>query len=134
RGKPTLVVAIADRDAGDGEQGWWDAADRTVPGVQKLSIISLSLPFFVGDSYARNKAKERIPKQYWSVNLMDTDGKMAKELGLPDDKLPTVFALDPEGRVAAAFHGKVSDPGADAIWRALQGSKAAEAKPAPGPG
>lgn len=53
---------------------------------------------------------------------MDTDHRMAKGLGLEGDpRNPWVFAVDAEGRVLARFHGRVSDPGAERVFEALEG-------------
>ena len=120
RGKKTLVVAISDRNASEDMRAWYAAADHKMPStVQRLSIISLKLPFFFGKDKAQARAREQIPEAYWSDNLLDTRGEMAQRLGISGGTTVWVFALDEKGRVLERFHGPVNAPGADAIWKAL---------------
>ncbi len=116
----TLFVAIADRDAGPEMRRWFEAVQADAPqDVAYVSAISLELPFFVRRSYAARKAKDEVPEEHWDASLLDVDGAMAKELGLPDDEAPTAFVLDEGGKVLASFHGKVGAEGAAAIFEAL---------------
>lgn len=123
-GKPTLLVAITDKNAGDEMQHWFDAADTHAPAsVQRESIISLHLPFFVGIGTLRHRVRPRVPKQFWDDTLVDRDGDLAQTLGLASSREPYVFALDAHGRVLALVHGKADSPDAARIWSSLDGSK-----------
>ena len=116
---PTLLVAITDRDAGDAMQAWFDEADRRAPKAQRLSVISVGVPFFVSDDYARAKAREKVPEKWRSRSLFDSEKGMAKALGLGSDEKPWAFVVDPGGKVLARAHGAPDDPAAAAIWDAL---------------
>ncbi|MBN8468691.1 hypothetical protein JYJ95_19435 [Corallococcus exiguus] len=121
KGRPTLLVVITDKDAGDQMRGWFDAADQHVPdSVHRQSLIALKLPFFVSEGTARGKAKGQVPKDYWKDTWLDKSGGMAKALGLSSSDTPYVLALDAEGRVLASVHAKVDSPEARAIWSALR--------------
>jgi len=125
QGQRTLLVAITDKNAGDEMQRWFDAADAHAPAsVQRESIISLRLPFFVSLGTARNPARPKVPRQYWDDTLMDRDGALARTLGLASSKAPYVFALDEHGRVLASAHGTPDSPEAQRIWSSLSGARA----------
>jgi hypothetical protein len=117
-GRRTMVVAIADRDGADAMRAWFFASrDRVPASVSRESLISLHLPFFISTSYARGKAREQVPEQFWRATLLDRGG-MAKQLGL-DGEVPYVFALDENGRIMAVVHDTVDSRAAQNIWRAL---------------
>ncbi|MHA7629120.1 hypothetical protein [Corallococcus sp. M7] len=121
KGRPTLLVVITDKDAGDQMRGWFDAADQHVAdSVHRQSLITLKLPFFVSEGAARGKAKNQVPQAFWKDTWMDKNGDMAKALGLSSSDTPYVLALDAEGRVLASVHAAVDSPEARAIWSALR--------------
>ncbi|MBN9687250.1 MULTISPECIES: hypothetical protein [unclassified Corallococcus] len=120
-GRPTLLVVITDKDAGDRMRGWFDAADAHVAdSVHRQSLITLKLPFFVSEGAARGKAKNQVPQAFWKDTWMDKNGGMAKALGLSPSDTPYVLALDAQGRVVASVHATVDSPEARAIWSALR--------------
>ena len=116
---PTLLVAIADRDAGDAMRAWFAAAATRAPQANQVSIISIDKPFFVSDSYARSRAREQVPRAYWHASLFDTDHGIAKKLGLEGGKVPYAFAVSGDGRVVASVQGKPDSPNAEQLWGAL---------------
>jgi hypothetical protein len=125
RGAPTLVVAITERGAGDAMRAWFVGAQKRAPAVRQKGLISVSVPFFVSDSYARDKAREKIPKQYWHDNLFDSHLGIAKILGLSESDVPWVFVLDAEGRVVAAAHSLAEPASANAVWKSLEEASSA---------
>jgi len=116
---PTLLVAITDRKAGDAMHAWFDEADRRAPRAQRVSIISVGVPFFVSDAYARSKARDNVPEKWRSRSLFDSEKGMARALRLGSGTTPWVFVVDPAGRVLARVHGTPADPAAARIWEAL---------------
>ncbi|GMU08881.1 hypothetical protein [Corallococcus caeni] len=120
KGRPTLLVVITDKDAGDKMRGWFDAADKHMEdSVHRQSIITLKLPFFVSEGSARGKAKGQVPQTYWKDTWLDKNGGMAKALGLASSDTPYVLALDAQGRVVASVHATADSPEARTIWSAL---------------
>ncbi len=119
---PTLLVAIANREAGEAMRAWFSAAVARAPQANQVSIISIGKPFFISDAYARSKAREHVPRAHWHASLFDTDHSMAKELGLGEDEVPYAFAVSEDGRVLASVRGKPSSPQAEQLWTALNRS------------
>ena len=120
-GRRVLVVAITERGAADAMRAWYAAAaSRIPPGVAELSILSLHIPFFVSTAYARSRAREEVPEQYWHDTLLDR-GDMAAALGLRASATPYVYAIDEHGRVLARVHLETTAPGAQVIWKTLSG-------------
>jgi hypothetical protein len=129
-GKPTLLVAITDKNAGEEMRRWFEAADQHAPGsVQRESIISLNLPFFVGTGTVRRRVQEQVPRPFWDDTLLDRNGALADTLGLGSSEEPFVFALDARGRVLALVNGKADSPQASRIWSSLNKTPAANTSP-----
>jgi hypothetical protein len=125
QGKRTLLVAITDKNAGDGMRHWFEAADTHAPeSVQRESIISIHVPFFVGMATVRDRVQAQVPRPFWDDTLLDRNGAMADTLGLASSKQPYVFALDEHGRVLASAHGPPDSPEAQRIWSSLSGTRA----------
>ncbi len=123
RGQRVLLVAITEQHAGDEMRRWFDAASARLPEeVHRASILSLDLPFFVSTGLARDRAKEQVPRQFWSDTWLDKDGEMARTLMLATSRQPYVLALDEEGQVLAGIHGTVDSPDAHLVWEALDGT------------
>jgi len=128
-GQPTLLVAITDKNAGDEMRRWFEAADQHAPGsVQRESIISLHLPFFVGVGTVRRRVQAQVPRPFWDDTLLDRDGTLARTLGLGSSKEPFVIALDGQGRVLAVVNGKADSPQASRIWSSLNRDPPAKEK------
>ncbi|WP_375766063.1 hypothetical protein NR798_30755 [Archangium gephyra] len=120
QGRPTLLVAITDKDAGEEMRRWFAAADQHASEhIQRESIISLHLPFFVGMGTVRHRVQEQVPRAFWDDTLLDRNGALAGTLGLGSGQEPYVFALDAQGRVLAAVNGKADSPQASRIWSSL---------------
>jgi len=136
---PTLLVAITERRAESRMRAWFEAADRLLaPGAGRVSIVSIGVPFFVSEGFARSQARAHVPPQWRDETLLDVDHGLARALGLTEDSLPWVFAVGPDGRVLAAVHAYAEDPASEAIWRALGRAGAGLSDPAasaapPGP-
>lgn len=123
QGRRVLLVVITDQHGGDEMRRWFDTAVTRIPeDVHRASIISLDLPFYVSTGMARSRAKEQVPRQFWSDTWLDKDAAMAKVLGLAPSRQPYVLALDEQGQVLASVHGTMDAPEAQALWGALSAS------------
>jgi hypothetical protein len=128
-GQPTLLVAITDKNAGEEMRRWFEAADQHAPAsVQRESIISLHLPFFVGIGTVRRRVQDQVPRPFWDDTLLDRNGTLAGTLGLGSSKEPYVIALDARGRVLAVVNGKADSPQASRIWSSLNKNPSAKEK------
>jgi hypothetical protein len=128
-GRPTLLVAITDKDAGEEMRRWFEAADQHAPdSVQRESIISLHLPFFVGTGAVRRRVQAQVPRPFWDDTLLDRDGTLAGTLGLGSSREPYVIALDGQGQVLAVVNGKADSPQASRIWSSLNRDPPAKEK------
>ncbi|WXH31599.1 hypothetical protein WA016_05575 [Myxococcus stipitatus] len=119
-GRRTLLVVLTDKDGGEAMRQWFEAAATRVPtSVHRASLITLHLPFFVGLGTAREHAKKDVPRDAWADTWLDKNGAMARTLKLASDPLPYAFALDEDGKVMAAVHGRVDSTAGRALLELL---------------
>lgn len=116
----TLIVVLTDRDAREEMTGWLVTGEELAgEGAHVVSLLSLGLPFFVGEGMARGQAKKEVPPDEWDMTLLDVDGHIAKELGLPRG-LPWAIVVDGDGNVLAAVQGEPWSEEAEEVWDALE--------------
>lgn len=119
-GSRTLLVVLTDRHGSEEVEAWFARAEKVLPPEVALkSIVSLRLPFFVGQGMAIDRAREDTPPDAWDDTLLDVRGQMAEDLGLQSSRVPYVFALDENGEVIAGVHTTVDDPASEEIWQSL---------------
>lgn len=122
RGKRTLLVVLTDKDGGEEMRRWFDTAATQVPeSVHRASVLTFKVPFFVSEESARDRAKKKVPEEFWSDTWLDKSGGLGKSLGLSSSREPYAIALDERGHVLAVVHGDVDSPEAKALMKKLSG-------------
>ena len=54
-----------------------------------------------------------------STTGFSRDGSFASALGLPEEEMPWVVVIDPEGRVVLTLHERMSEPAVQRVLAAL---------------
>ena len=120
-GRRTLVVAITEMAGSDPMGVWGEIADRHIGhSIHRVWMVLFNLAFIVPTGTVRSTARGRTPEGAWADTWLDVHNDRYIAAGLPGSPMPWAFALDETGTVIAAFHGAATDPGAEAIWRALR--------------
>lgn len=121
-GQPAVVIAATSRSASSEAQAWAnEIVQRQGGGVPLVTLMAIDLPFFISDGMALGMARDKIPHAYWKQTWLGGEGDIQRALQLePGSDSPYVFTLDSQGRITAAVHGRVGDPEASRIWRAMQ--------------
>lgn len=120
RGRRTLLVVLTDKDGGEEMRRWFDTAATQVPdSVHRASVLTFKIPFFVSADSARERAKKKVPEEFWSDTWLDKSGGLGKSLGLASSREPYAIALDERGHVLAFVHGDVDSPEAKALMKKL---------------
>lgn len=116
-----FVTAITATEASEPMRAWLNEAEsRYQRGGPIVALVALNLSFIAFDGIVRSQARSHTPAWRHGYVWLDRDGRMGRELGLPDaNHVPWVFVVD-HGRVTAAVHGPVNSGGAGAIWAAME--------------
>ena len=64
-------------------------------------------------------ARESTPRNRWNTVWFSRDGSFASALGLPEEEMPWVVVIDPEGRVVLTLHERMSEPAVQRVLAAL---------------
>jgi len=119
---PTLVVVCTSGDASRAADEWLQRAHAQMAhaGVRVITVVALSLPFFVTDGMVRDRARPQTPNAAWGDTWIEIHGNAQRALGVSDgSSTPYVFTVDSTGHVLASVHVAVQHPNAHAIFASL---------------
>lgn len=122
-GRLTLLVVVTSPSASDRLDAWMQTTQASFPDtvVRRVVLLAFDLLFFVPTVVVRDKARAKVPRQYWRDTMLDVHGELAGQVGLPtgDDK-PYVFVLDKDSSVRVAVHGELNAKTREVVWTALR--------------
>jgi predicted transcriptional regulator len=122
-GSVTLVVVITSPSASDRLNQWMSETQAAFPDtvVRRVVLLALDLAFIVPSVVVRDKARRKVPRQYWKDTMLDVHGDLAKQLGLEKGSdSPFVYVLDKTARVTAAVRGALDAKTRAIVWSALR--------------
>lgn len=127
-GRWTVVLAMTDKDIGPAISGWYQRVEAVLPlGARVLTFAALDLFALIPTATVTAEARGSSPRCRWGEVWLSRDGSLATSLGLPEDELPWVFVVDPEGRVVESLHARVDEASVARVAAALS-----RARPQPG--
>lgn len=122
-GRVTLVVAVTSPSASDRLNQWMLQTKASFPDavVRRVVMLALDLAFIVPTGIVRDRARAKVPRQYWKDTMLDVHGDLAKQLGLESgsDK-PFVYVLDQSAHVTASVRGALDERTRAVVWSALR--------------
>lgn len=120
--RPTLVVVCTSGDAQRAANQWLTRAHVQLShaGVRVVTVVALSLPFFITEGMVRDRARPQLPANEWGDTWIEIHGAAQRALGVADGSAtPYVFTVDQRGRVLASVHATVEHPTARVIFASL---------------
>jgi hypothetical protein len=120
RGHWSVALVMTDKDVKDDLAAWWGRLERAVPGRARMyTFAALSIFPLVPTALLIDQARGATPRPLWSSVWFSRDGSFARSLGLPEDEVPWVVVIHPDGHVAFTLHERVSEQGLSRILAAL---------------
>lgn len=117
RGRWSVALVMTDKDVRDDLAAWWRRLEGAVPSTARMYTFgALNIFPLVPTSALIDRARSSTPRSLWGTVWFSRDGSFARALGLPEEELPWVVVIDPEGRIVLTLHERVSD---DAVNRVL---------------
>lgn len=120
RGHWSVALVMTDKDVKDDLAAWWGRLERTVPARARMyTFAALSLVPLIPTGFLIDQARGSTPRPLWNQVWFSRDGSFAHSLGLPEEELPWIVVIDPEGRVVSTLHERVSEAGIARVLAAL---------------
>ncbi|MBK6534277.1 MAG: hypothetical protein IPF99_33320 [Deltaproteobacteria bacterium] len=132
RGQWTVAMILTDKDVADDITAWSRRLEAVVRSPARLYRFgALNLFPLLPTAPMISRARESTPRHRWNTVWFSRDGSFASALGLPEEEMPWVVVINPEGRVALTLHERVSEQGVQRILAALPAPPPAEPALAP---
>ena len=122
-GQPTVLIVTPSKGAAGDTRKWAQALRDTIDtkSIRVRDVLAIDLPFFMSESDALGRAKEKIPKRYHDQTWLSGEQKLESALGIPPDSASAyVFVLDSQGKVVARVHGAPTRQRIDEIGAAIK--------------
>lgn len=117
RGHWSVALVMTDKDVRDDLAAWWRRLEGAVPSSARMYTFgALNIFPLVPTAALIDRARSSTPRSLWGTVWFSRDGSFARALGLPEEELPWVVVIDPDGRIVETLHERVSD---DAVNRVL---------------
>ena len=117
RGHWSVALVMTDKDVRDDVAAWWQRLYGTVPASAEMYTFgALNIFPLIPTAALIDRARASTPRGLWRTVWFSRDGSFARALGLPEEELPWVLVIDPDGRLVMSVHERVSD---EAVNRVL---------------
>ncbi|MFC0677797.1 hypothetical protein ACFFGH_08095 [Lysobacter korlensis] len=107
-GQPMVLIVTPSRDAAEQTRQWANALmGRIDPEQIKVrDVIAVDLPFFMSESDALGRAKEKIPQRFHDMTWLTAESTIERAFNVPDSSEQAfVFVLGSNGEVMARVSG-----------------------------
>lgn len=121
-GEPTILIVTPSTDAAAQTRAWAKALrSRIDPAkVRVRDVIAVDLPFFMDESDALGRAKEKIPQRYYDQTWLSGQKVLENALDIPPDSQKAfILSLDAQGNVIQRFSGAPTDAEVGKILSAM---------------
>ncbi len=125
-GQPTVLIVTPSKAAAKQTREWAKSLRSRfdTKHIKVRDVIAINLPFFISESYAVGRAKQKIPKRYYDQTWLSGDQVLENALHIPtESKKAFVLVLDSQGRVLARVSGPPTDANIQKIMAAVPSSR-----------
>ena len=121
-GKPTVLILTPSKQAAADTRRWAQALrGELADDVRVRDVLAIDLPFFMSESDAIGRAKEKIPSRYHDQTWLMSSQTLESALGVPTSSPNAfVFVVDAQGRVTLRISGDPSTANVGKIQAALK--------------
>lgn len=122
-GQPTILIVTPSKGAAGDTRQWAEALRKNLneKSVRVRDVLAIDLPFFMSESDAIGRAKDRIPARYHDQTWLLAEPSLEKALGIPTQSASAfVFVLDAQGRGVTRVQGNPSRERVDEVVSALR--------------
>jgi hypothetical protein len=121
-GQPSVLIVTPSRDAAPDTRAWAEALRKNLDAqsIRIRDVLAIDLPFFMSESDAIGRAKEKIPARYHDQTWLLGEQNLEKALDIPSGSGSAyVFVLDAQGHVVTRVEGRPTDQRVRAVESAV---------------
>lgn len=134
RGQWTVAMVMTDKDVADDFRAWFQRLHPALPPAVRLySFVAVNIFPLVPTATLISQARGSSPRERWNTVWLSRDGSFAQALGYPEEEMPWILVIDPQGHVALSLHERVSDAGVNRILATVPTEPPAPPAPAEPP-
>lgn len=125
-GQPTVLIVTPSREAAEETRAWAKSLEGRVDlgQVRVRDVLAIDLPFFISESDALEKARERIPKEYHDMTWLTSEQTLESALNIPpSSEDPTVLVLGPQGQVMSRVSGGATQARIEQVMQGIDEAK-----------
>ena len=125
-GQPTILIVTPSKDAAEDTRLWVKALRKNIDekAIRIRDVLAIDLPFFMSESDAIGRAKEKIPARYFDQTWILAKPVLENALGIPADSHKAfVLVLDSAGQVLARVEGDPTEARIDQVQAAVRSMK-----------
>ncbi len=125
-GQPTILIVTPSKGAADDTRKWAKALRKNIDqsAVRIRDVLAIDLPFFMSESDAIGRAKEKIPPRYYDQTWILDGSVLEKALNIPPGSHDAfVFVLNKEGKIVARLAGGPTDERVGEVQSAVARTK-----------
>jgi len=125
-GQPTILIVTPSMDAAQDTRLWVEALRKNIDekAIRIRGVLAIDLPFFMSESDAIGRAKEKIPARYFDQTWIFAEQDLENALGIPTDSHKAfVIVLDAAGQVLARVEGDPTQARIDQVQSAVLSAK-----------
>lgn len=125
-GQPTILIVTPSKDAAEDTRLWVEALRKNIDqkAIRIRDVLAIDLPFFMSESDAIGRAKEKIPARYFDQTWILGERDLENALGIPTDSHKAfVIVLDAAGQVLARVEGEPTEARITQVQSAVLSTK-----------
>ncbi len=125
-GQPTILIVTPSMDAAQDTRLWVEALRKNIDekAIRIRGVLAIDLPFFMSESDAIGRAKEKIPARYLDQTWIFAEQDLENALGIPTNSHKAfVIVLDAAGQVLARVEGDPTQARIDQVQSAVLSTK-----------
>jgi len=125
-GQPTILIVTPSKNAAEDTRLWAQALRKNIAekDIRIRDVLAIDLPFFMSESDAIGRAKEKIPPRYQDQTWIFAEQDLERALNIPPNSSKAfIFVLDKAGQVLARVEGNPTEARISEVESAVLSTK-----------
>lgn len=125
-GQPTVLIVTPSKEAAGDTRLWAKALRKNIDqhAIRVRDVLAIDLPFFMSESDAIGRAKQKIPARYYDQTWILAEADLEQALNIPSNSPKAfVIVLNAKGKIVARVEGEPNETRMNEVRSAIQSTK-----------